>query len=84
MKKIIIKEEDFDRVLQVSEDEPIMDDIPPSNLGMDVINDLIHAIDRFYTVRGFKGGIPGINARLYDKYDLDGLKKELLRIKNSQ
>jgi hypothetical protein len=83
MKKIIIKEEDLNRILPVSEDEPI-EDIPPSKLGIDVINNLIHAIDRFYTVKGFKGGIPGINARLYEKYNLDGLKKDLLRIRDSQ
>jgi hypothetical protein len=83
MKKVIIRENDFNRILQDSEDEPVMD-IPPSELGIDVINELIHAIDRFYTVRGFKGGISGINARLYDKYNLNGLKKELMRIRNSQ
>lgn len=86
MKKIIIKEEDF-KILQDATDEPIVDDhiedIPPSELGMDVINELIHAIDRFYTVKGFKGGIPGINAMLYKKYNLDGLKKELMGIRNS-
>jgi len=87
MKKIIVREEDF-KFLQDSVDEPIMDepieDIPPSELGMEVINNLIHAIDRFYTVRGLRGGIPGVNARLYEKYNLDGLKKDLMRIRNSQ
>jgi hypothetical protein len=83
MKKVIIREQDFDRILQDSEDEPIKD-VPPSELGIDVINNLIHAIDRFYTVKGFKGGIPGINAELYEKYNLDGLKKDLMRIINSQ
>ena len=83
MKKVIIREQDFDRILQDSEDEPIKD-VPPSELGIDVINNLIHAIDRFYTVKGFKGGIPGINAGLYEKYNLDGLKKDLMRIRNSQ
>jgi hypothetical protein len=82
MKKIIIKEEDFNRIIDSSEEEPT--NIPPSELGMDVINNLIHAIDRFYTVKGLKGGIPGINARLYEKYNLDGLKRELMGIRNSQ
>lgn len=88
MRKIIIKEQDFERILQDSTDEPIVDDpvedIPPSELGMEIINNLIHAIDRFYTVRGLRGGIPGVNARLYEKYNLDGLKKDLMRIRNSQ
>jgi hypothetical protein len=87
MKKIIVREEDF-KFLQDSIDKPIVDepieDIPPSELGMEVINNLIHAIDRFYTVRGLRGGIPGVNARLYEKYNLDGLKKDLMRIRNSQ
>ena len=83
MKTIIIREQDFNRILQDSEEEPIQN-IPPSELGINVINNLIHAIDRFYTVKGFNGGIPGINARLYEKYNLDGLKKELMRIRNSQ
>jgi hypothetical protein len=82
MKKIIIREEDFNRIIDSSEEEPT--NIPPSELGMDVINNLIHAIDRFYTVKGLKGGIPGINARLYEKYNLDGLKRELMGIRNSQ
>jgi len=83
MKKVILREEDFERILQDAEDEPVMD-TQPSELGMDVINNLIHAIDRFHTVRGFSGGIPGVNAELYYKYNLDGLKKELLRIRHSQ
>ena len=82
MKKIIIREEDFNRIIDSSEEEPT--NIPPSELGMDVINNLVHAIDRYYTVKGLKGGIPGINARLYEKYNLDGLKRELMGIRNSQ
>ena len=82
MKKIIIREEDFNRIIESSEEEPT--NIPPSELGMDVINNLIHAIDRYYTVKGLKGGIPGINARLYEKYNLVGLKRELMGIRNSQ
>ena len=88
MKTIIINEQDFNRILQKPTNEPIVDEpvenTQPPELGMEIINNLIHAIDRFHTVRGFIGGIPGVNARLYDEYNLDGLKKELLRIRNSQ
>jgi hypothetical protein len=89
MKRIIINEQDFQMLQDTENPELVFDPedlegIPPSAVGMRVINNLIDAIDRFYTVKGLKGGIPGKNARLYEKYNLNELKRELLKIRHSQ
>ena len=90
MKKIIINEQDFQRILQdteIPEEEPVeepVEDIPPSESGMKVVDELIYAINRFYSSLAFKNGIPGKNARLYEKYKLNDLKRELLKIRHSK
>ena len=82
MKRIILREAELERLLGGEEQQETPQQ--PSELGMEIVQNLIYALNRFYTVRGFSGGIPGTNATLWEKYNLDGLKKDLLKILHNQ
>lgn len=81
MKRIIVNEDTFERIVgnYDGRDDDYVEDIT-SEHGMEVAENLAHALDRYRSSIASRHGIPsGRYTDLWRKYNLDGLRKELAK-----